>query len=327
MYFSRILLEEREIFLEMSLPAEKQALLTQLLAEAESAKNAKPAAIAAREAAIAEKKKAADLARMSAHFEELGLGEIPVEQQDNFEFFLKHLENMNSVFDEARQQSNSKWFKDKTTEKLFSKCEDSFRGLVDRGVRIISFSNLGGHKEAATAKIAQIQDDSNKRKRMDEEKDRPLRQGCTCGKHDPSINSKCGARCPCRKEGIPCSDNCRCTAENCQNPSGLPPPRPERRGRPPVQVPQVREFDMEPTQRFPTNRRTTTSERSYKDDDEDDWERYRQPRTKQTARQATHTHARTHTHTHAQAPPFPLFGKGFSSDITGDGPTMVFCLF
>ena len=290
----------------MSVPSDpdaRKALLTQLLALDEASKNSKPAAVAAREALIAEKKKAAEEARLAAHFESIGLGDIPFEQQENYEYLLKHMENMNGVFEEAREERNKKWFADKTTTNFFLRCEEEFRGMVGRAVKIISSSNLGGYKEISKKQVEKIQEASNKRQRMDEEKEATSRVGCTCGKHDASVNFKCSTRCPCRKDNRPCSDNCRCSAENCRNPCGLPPARAERRGRPPkdVQVPQVREFDMSQTERFPVNRRTTTSERSYKDyESDEEWER--QPRTKQTARQATHTHTphtphtpRTHT--------------------------------
>ena len=254
----------------MSLSSDKQVLLTQLLAEQEAAKNAKPAAVAAREAAIAEKKKVAEEARLSAHFESVGLGDIPVAQQEDFEYFLKHMENMDGVFQEAREAHNAKLWKDHNTKQLFTRCEDSFRGLVVCAVKIIAHANLGGHKEAREKQVELLQQSSNKRQREDE-KDAPHpRLGCKCGNHDSSSSvSKCGARCPCRKDNKPCSDHCRCTAENCQNPAGLPSPRaalPERRGRP-VKVPVSGYMDLEPTQRFPNNRRTSESERSYQDDE------------------------------------------------------------
>ena len=142
-----------------------------------------------------------------------------------------------------------------------------------------------------------MQEDSRKRQRVVEEKDtpRPPRLGCTCGTNREGSHHKCGARCPCQKDGKPCNDNCRCTVDNCQNTAGIPPARPERRGRPQMRIP-VSAY-MEPTQRLPS------PEDSYQDD-ESEYYNY-QARTQQTAR---------------KSPRNALFGKEYSSDITGDGP-------
>ena len=265
------------------LPPDEGAMFARLLAKKEATKNAKPSAVAAREATIAEKKKIAEDARLSAHFEEIGLGDVPEDHRQDMEYFLKHLENMSQVFEDARASENTKWFKDKTTTKLLSAMEEHFYGLSSSAIQIIARSNLGDFKPAAKSKATKIQEASRKRQRAQEEKDEP-RLGCTCGCKSAGRHGKCvSARCPCRQAGKPCSDHCRCTVDNCQNPSGLPPARDSARGRGRPSNPATLERTLELPPR-------TSTARLYEDSDSDSCsdggspgQRY-QYRTKQTAR-------------------------------------------
>jgi len=270
-----------------------EALLTQLLAQKEAFTNAKPSAVAAREATIAEKKKIAEDACLSAHFEEIGLGDVPEEHQQDVELLLKSAENLSQGFEDARASENAKWFKDKTATKFVADQEKHFFGLISSAIQLISRTNLGNYKQDAVNKATKIQETTRKRQREQEEKDEPPhRLGCTCGHKSAGHHGKChSTRCPCRQAGIPCSDNCRCTVDNCKNPAGLPPPRPERRGRPALKIPEFRNVppdSLASTREFPRNRRPTLSEASYEPSDSDSDGGspvgQRQYRTKQTAR-------------------------------------------
>ena len=306
---------------------DKVLQLTKLLAEAkaaEEAKKKKDPSVAAAEEEFRKREQQLELARVAVDFARMGpYGDIHNETtKENAQRLVKSLQAVEQLLAGQNQHIQAAWFTNKNNAAFLVQVNELFCDLTGTIIALLHPLNIGNYNQEVE-RMSKMQEDSRKRQRVAEEKDapRPPRLGCTCGTNREGSHHKCGARCPCQKDGKPCSDRCRCTVDNCQNVAGVPPARPERRGRPPLHVPVSGYMnDLEPTQRFPTNRRTSASERSYQDDDEDDWERYRQPRTKQTARQATHTHARTHTHTHAQAPPFPLFGKGFSSDITGDGP-------
>ena len=257
--------------------ATQELLLKKLLADkaAAEAKKKDPAVAAVAAAAEKLKKFEAEVekARVALHFHEIGAtGDIgDATNKENTRMLLKDLHNMESLLAGQNTAIQGSWFKDKKNTEFIKQAEECFCALSGSIIKLLHPLNLGNYNQEAADDVENIQEASRKRQRaVVEEKDFPTtrapRIGCTCAK-DQFGNTKCGVRCPCRKENKPCSDNCRCTAENCQNPAGLPPPRPERRGRPPkeVQVPQVREFEVSATQRFPSNRQTSTSEHSYND--------------------------------------------------------------
>ena len=258
--------------------SDKVLHLTKLLADAkadEEAKKKKDPSVAAAEEQFRERERQLEIARVAVDFARMGpLGDIHDEStKENTQYVLKDLQAVEQLLAARAKAVQSAWFADKKNALAFIKqIEELFYAVNGSFTKLIHPFNLGNYKKEAEEAISKIQDDSRKRQRAMEEKDpphRPPRLGCTCGTNREGSHHKCGVRCPCQKDGKPCSDNCRCTAENCQNTAGLPPPRaalPERRGRP-VKVPVSGYMDLEPTQRFPNNRRTSESERSYQDDE------------------------------------------------------------
>ena len=246
--------------------------LTKLLAAAKAAEEAnkkKEPSVAAAEELFRKRQKELEVARLAVEFARMPLGDIHDEStKENAQYVLKNLQAIEQLLAGQSQVIQASWFTDKKNSAFIKQVEELFYTLNGSIIKLLHPLNLGNYENEAQEAITKMQDESRKRQRVVEEKDapRPPRLGCTCGKDNSGSQNKCGSRCPCRKDNKPCSEHCRCTADNCQNITGTPPARPERRGRPPLHVPVSGYMDdMEPTQRFPSNRRTSASEFSYQD--------------------------------------------------------------
>jgi len=291
---------------------EESAQYARLTAKQEAIVNATkskdPEEIAAEEN-LRKQEEETEKARIRLAFQKIGpVGDIAnQETQENARFVIKNLQSMEYLLAGQNEAIASKWFKNKENAAFIEQAEDAFCHLSDSIVKLLHPLDLGGYQQEAAASIGSFQEASNKRQRIAEEKAQtPVRKarGCTCGARTSDRQAgrppdKCRTRCPCDKAGYPCNEHCKCTVENCQNTAGLPPPRPERRGRPRVQQPTTGympssfhpDSTTEATQRFPQGRRTSHSERSYRGSDSDSDggspEGQRQYRTKQTARAPT----------------------------------------
>ena len=218
----------------MNFSAEDAALLSKLL-EKQKAVEGKDPDIASAERAEAQILKELESAQKKIQFLKIGaVGDIPDEsKQEKAKAVLKNLQIHESLISGKSKALSQAWIKDKGFVDFLNSIESSFVQLSQAVVELVHSCDLGDYRNHAT----EWERESRKRQRTTTQAHKAT--GCTCGssRSAASYNEKCSHRCPCRISEKACTDNCACTAANCQNPAGVAPARARgRKAQQPVDV-------------------------------------------------------------------------------------------